>query len=820
MDDDFEIKDHQNFFDFRGFLIKILSYWPLFLISLAIAFYIAYYFNVRKQTVYRLSNMITVQDDQNPFFTSNTSLTFNWGGTSDKVQTALILLKSRSHNEKVVDALQFYIDYLQQGEYHLLDVYGKTPFKLDINKKSPQLLGQQLKFTFVDSTHFEFSIDFKGGSGTLQNYATKETETMALPAKPFREGYTLGDPIKLPYLNFKVLPTDIKAAPGAEFIVRFNSFDGSVSHYRGIDVEQTPKGSSVLSLTMTGTNKSRIVDYLNASVAVLSKDQLERKNLFATKTIKFIDSSLADKTAELKNMQEQLDQFRDNNASVGISGSEESMITKVSELDKQKQQIQQQIQYYTNLDTYLRTHEDYSIDIPVPSLTGIGEGSISQQVSSIISLSEERSRLTYTAKSGNPVFEDIDRRINSVKTILLENISSSQQILNGQLRDINRAIANVESQMRKLPAEQQELLGIQRKYNLSENTYSTFLSKRSEAGIIKSANVSDIQVIDNAKDIGGGAIGPNTKTNYIMAAIGGSVVPLAVVFLLVFFDNKIKSPEELKKLSSIPVLGVIGKSRLSGNLVVMERPRSAVAEAFRALRSSLHFIYRKRKLEGTKTVMVTSTVSGEGKTFCSINLATVFALSEKRTVLVGVDLRKPKIFGDFNLKNDIGVVDYLIGNKSLQEIKQSTSIPHLDVILAGPIPPNPSELLMGDSMDELIAELKTEYDYIILDTPPIGLVTDALELQPHVDATLYVIRQDYTKKGMLAGINEKYKKGEVKNISFVLNYFRTKGRFGYGYGYGYGYGNYAEGYHEGAPQPIHKRWLRKLKKHLNSNKNN
>ncbi len=815
MEDDFEIRDQQNFFDFRGFLIKILSYWPLFLISLAVAFYIAYYINVRKQTVYRLSNMVTVKDDQNPFFTSNTSLTFNWGGTTDKVQTALILLKSRSHNEKVVDALQFYLDYLQQGEYHLLDVYGHTPFTFDLNKNSPQLLGKQIKLTFKDSIRFDLSVDFGGGTGTLQNYNTKESKSMALPAKPFHESYTLGDPIDLPYFNFKVLPTDIKAAPGAEFIVKFNDFDNTVSHYRNIDVEQTPSGSSVLTLTMTGTNKNRIVDYLNTSVSVLSRDQLERKNLFATKTIKFIDSSLADKTAELKTVQRELDKFRDQNTSVGISGDEQSMITKVSELDTQKQQIEQQMQYYANLDTYLRTRKDYSTDIPVPSLTGIGEGSISQQVSSIIALSEERSRLTYTAKPGNPVFEDIDRRINSVKTILLENISSSQQILNGQLRDVNGSIGKVESQMRKLPAEQQELLGIQRKYNLSETTYSTFLAKRSEAGIIKSANVSDIQVIDNAKDIGGGAVGPNTKTNYVMAAIGGSAVPLMIVFLLVFFDNKINNPEELKKLSSIPVLGTIGKSHLLGNLEVIERPRSVVSEAFRALRSSLHFIYRRQKLKGAKTVMVTSTVSGEGKTFCSINLATVFALSERKTVLVGLDLRKPKIFGDFNLKNDVGVVDYLIGDKSAEEIKQTTSIPNLDVIFSGPVPPNPAELLMSDAMIDLMNELKEKYDYIILDTPPIGLVTDALELQPHVDATLYVIRQDYTTKGMLSGINEKYKKGEVKNISFVLNYFRAKGKFGYGYGYGYG--NYAEGYHEGAPQSMRKRLARKLRKRSKDN---
>ncbi|MEH6407323.1 MAG: polysaccharide biosynthesis tyrosine autokinase, partial [Leeuwenhoekiella sp.] len=526
------------------------------------------------------------------------------------------------------------------------------------------------------------------------------------------------------------------------------------------------------------------------------EDQLERKNLFATKTISFIDSSLTAKTLELQGVQDELDEFRDKNASVGISGDETSLITKITELDLQQQSVEQQLQYYKTLEKYLRTHEDYSVDLPAPSISGIGEGSITQSVSAIIELSEERNRLKYTAKPGNPVFNDVDRRIDAIKNVLLEYIFSSQEILRGRIADVRKDIAVAEQQMRKLPKGQQDLLNIQRRYSLSENTYGVFMAKRSEAGIIKAANVSDIMVIDSAKDTGGGAIGPNTSTNYIMAGIAGSVVPLVFVFLLVFFDNKIGNPDEIKSLSHIPILGTIGKSAIDSNLVVLNKPKSAVAEAFRGLRSSLQFIYRSKNVDGAKTVMVTSSVSGEGKTFCSINLATVFALSERKTILVGLDLRKPKIFSDFNLPDDIGVVNYLIGNKTLDEVVQATSIPHLDIILAGSVPPNPSELLMSDQMDAFMEELKSKYDYIILDTPPVGLVADSMELQTYADATLYILRQNFTNKGMLQLINDKYRKGEISNISFVLNCFRVKGKFGYGYGYGYGYGNYAKGYHE------------------------
>jgi capsular exopolysaccharide synthesis family protein len=196
--------------------------------------------------------------------------------------------------------------------------------------------------------------------------------------------------------------------------------------------------------------------------------------------------------------------------------------------------------------------------------------------------------------------------------------------------------------------------------------------------------------------------------------------------------------------------------------------------------------------------MITSSVSGEGKTFCSLNIATVFALSEKKTVIVGLDLRKPRIFDDFKIKNDIGVVNFLIKQKSLDEVIQKTHIPNLDVITSGPIPPNPSELIIGDSMREFMELLKKRYDYIILDTPPVGLVSDAIELAEYSDVILYIMRQNYTKKDMITLLNNRLKRGELMNISIIFNGFQNKAKYGtaYGYSYGYGYGNYAEGYHE------------------------
>jgi capsular exopolysaccharide synthesis family protein len=452
-----------------------------------------------------------------------------------------------------------------------------------------------------------------------------------------------------------------------------------------------------------------------------------------------------------------------------------------------------------SLKNYLKSSVDFS-KLPAPTVAGIDEPNINANVTKLIALSIQRSNLVYSIK-GDVYYERIDNEIQSIKKVLLENVNSYRNALQYDLNLANQKIAKVENEISKLPENKQEWLKLSRKYNLSDGIYNTFLQKRSEASIVKAANLSDIQFIDPAKDVGAGLLGPKTSVNYVLAFFMGLIVPLILVFFIFFITNSIQNVEDISSLTQLPLLGIVGVKYSESNLSVFEKPKSALSESFRAIRSSLQFLYKKQSIEGTKTLMLTSSVSGEGKTFCSINIATVFALSEKKTIILGLDLRKPKIFDDFNIKNDIGVVNYLIGQKTLGEVIQHTHIPFLDVITSGPIPPNPSELILGESMKEMMERLKKEYDYIILDTPPVGLVSDALELAQFCDVTLYVVRQNFTKKEMLTLLNNRSKRGELNNISIIFNGYENKAKYGVGYGYGYGYGysygyGYGSGYHE------------------------
>jgi len=287
----------------------------------------------------------------------------------------------------------------------------------------------------------------------------------------------------------------------------------------------------------------------------------------------------------------------------------------------------------------------------------------------LIGLSIQRSELLYSAKG--PIFyERVDNEIGAVKRVLLENANSLKGVLQIDLEVANRKLAEIEAEIKKMPETNQAYLNISRKYDLSSSLYSTYLQKRSEASIVKASNLSDIQFIDSAKDVGGGLLGPKTSVNYILAFFAGILIPLVLVFLIFFINNTIQNISDISLLTQLPLLGIVGVKHSDSNLSVLERPKSALSESFRAIRSSLQFIYKKQSIEGSKTLMLTSSISGEGKTFCSINIATVFALSEKKTIILGLDLRKPKIFDDFNIKNDVGIVNYLIGQKKLDDVIQ------------------------------------------------------------------------------------------------------------------------------------------------------
>lgn len=793
--EELDFSNANSYFDFKSFVVKILSHWYWFLIFIGTGLGIAYYVSVRKLPVYKMNSLITIKDDPNPLFTnSNTSLTFNWGGQSNKMSSTVITLKTRTHNERVVRHLQYYLKYLVKGEYQMEDAYGKTPFEIILKEDAFQLKDQLMKIKLIDDTFFEISFEIEKEPKSLvyYNYKTEEQKSEYYEVNTYKETFEIGKPIVSKFFTGQLNLVDNQYNNKRAYYIKCLDFYTVVKQYENINVSTEERGGSVITLELIGENKAKMVDYLNATSKILSQTQLNQKNLFATKTIKFIDSTLNEKATELEDFEKELNAYKLDNDIIDLDTETSQLKEKLITYDVEKKNLNRQLDYLNTLQNYLLNRTTYE-DPPAPSIAGISEVSIVTGVNRIVELSLERSKYQYAAKPDLPKFKDIDRQIDATKSVLQENIESSKQNLYKDIEDLNTQLRQAERDVRKLPANQQGLLKIERRFDISQQTYDLFLAKRNEAKLIKASNVSDILIIDEAKDVGGGKIGPNNKLNYVMAIIFGLGLPLIYIFFIVLLDNKINTPDDIERLTKLPLIGVVGKSR-KGDKAILEQPNSQISESFRNIRTSLQFVFRNNNIEGSKTILITSSVSGEGKTFTALNLASVLALSGKKTVLVGLDLRRPKIHKTFDVDEEKGVSNYISGELDYAQILQNSSYDNLDIVTSGTIPPNPSELLIGEQMDDLMERLKKDYDFVILDTPPIGLVSDALNLMNYADATLYVIRQHYSKKGMLGLINTKIQKGEIHNVNLVFNYYRAKQRYGYNYGYGYGYGTYGKGY--------------------------
>ena len=803
--DKLDINDLKTF-DIKEYIFKVLSHWKLFVLMLILALIIAMFINKRKQRIYNLNSIITVKEEQNPLFTSSTNIAFNWGGPSDKVETMKTILTSRTHNEKVVRKLQYYIDYLKDGTYRMEDVYGKVPFSIDLDSNGYQLLNTNIKLEFLENNEVLVSVDFVEDEFKLINYETVNTKDYIPDVVSYSKKFASNNLIKNSFLEFKIKPKlKGQSIANSTYYIRFKSFNGVVKQYANIKVDDVKKGTSIIEMSLNGANKKKIEDYINTSIDVLDKDQQAQKIAYAIRTKEYIDQVFELAANNLETIEKDLGNFKQQSGVYDLSMQGQQLLVDVSVLDNQQEEIKNRLNYFNNLENYIVNNNDIGSDIPVPANVTIEDPNMAKNMADLIELSKQKKTLEKTVKADYPPLQDIQNRIEITRKVVIENLSSLKNETKSSLSNIRSRIGTYNSRLRTLPKKEQGLIKFERNYNLTAANYEYLKQKQYEAGTAIAANVSDIKILDKAKDIGQGPISPNTKLNYLIGAILGLGLPFAYVLIKEALSNKIITVEEIEKTYKIPVLGVVGSGKIDSYLAVFDSPKSSLAESFRALRSNIQFLFKKGG--SSKTIVLTSSVSGEGKTLCSINMASVFAMSEKKTILIGLDLRKPKLHIDFELGNEVGVVNYLIGQKELHEVIQSSRIPNLDIITSGPVPPNPSELLISDQANDMMAYLKEHYDYIIIDTPPVGLVADAIELFKYSDAIIYIIRQNYTQRGMPKMIDDKYVNGEVKNISYVLNDFKIKDTYGYGYGYGYGsYGKYGNGYHADEKQP----WLKRL----------
>jgi len=786
--------------DLKEVLFKYLKHWPYIIACALLGLFCAHLINRYATPIYKIESTVVINDEPSSNLGGDIFENAGLSVPKSNLENEIGILKSYTMAFETLSSLNFNVFYYVDGFVKKSEIYGNSPFLIEADWKHPQVVGGMFSIRKLDDSTFALGIEeeaFSVFSPLDPNYRTSAKQVKDIVGQ-----YTFGQWIEGDHFKFKV--SDLSASKGEVIFFHLTDTPSLANQYKSnLLAAPLNKASTILVLGLEMNHRRKAEDYLNRLMEVYLDRELLQKNRTADNTVFFIDQQLSGISDSLSFIEDRLESYRSNNNVFNLSQEGSAVFQRVERLENEKAQINLSLRYYHTLMDYLQ--QEQLDDLAAPSIIGINDPLLNALVSNLAELQSDKVRLTATFSNETPAVREVLSKIQTVKKTLLENLQNAVTNSESSLVEINNRIRTSESEINRLPATERNLLGIQRQFSINENIYVYLLEKRAEAEITRASNSPTNAILDVAR-AGGAPVSPKNTLNYLIGLILGLAIPIGFITVRDFFNNRIQDPKEVEKALKVPLIGLVGVSKLPTSLAIYSNPKSTITESFRNLRANMGFLSPH---QSRLVVAISSSISGEGKTFCSINLASIYAISGKKTLLVGLDLRKPKIAGDFNLSNDKGVSTYLSSNKDWQSMVKPSGYENLDILLSGPTPPNPAELLLQEKFLTLIEELRDNYDVIILDCPPIGLVSETLEIFKYADLNMMIVRQDYSYKQSIDYINNLHSKGSVKKLYSVMNGVEVnQGYGGYGsYGYGnYGYGSY--GYHEDEKEAVS--WWRRM----------
>ena len=776
--------------DIKQLIYICLSHWYLFLISVVVALAIGFVLNRYKTNVYQTSGTVLIKD-QNGY--DPTVLMTNLNFNTQNVENEMAILKSYMLTERAIKKMNLEVTYFEKGRVATVELYQSAPFTVEFDRSVPQAVGLLYEITNMGSE----TMTLHGTSEFLSKYDFVLCQSLG--SSPQKIDVVTeckqGEWIENGYNRFRIVlnegynPQDDN---NRKLFFRLNSYPSLVKQMSRFSVNTTSKQSSVVSIVTNGNNPKKIVDFTNMLMNEYVNRGLEKKNMVSENTIQFIDNELTGIQESLGSAESELKDFRKQNDLMNLDMQASQIYNSLQVLEREKADMTVNVKIYKRLQDYIKGQIDDPENLAAPSTMGINDPLLNQLVKDLVTLSQTKATQLLTQTEQHPQIVKLNEQIVTTKKTLLETINNLVINAEMSLDEINKRIAKAVSETKVLPEKQQQLINYQRNFNFNDETYKYLMQRRAEAQILKASNTPDNEILDVARIEKTQKISPRTKMNYLIALILGLLIPAVYLFLKDFFNVSINDRKDVEKLTQFPIIGQVAQTNSKDPLVVVNSPKSPIAESFRSIRTNIEFITQGKT---KSTILVTGDMQSIGKTFNAINVASIYALYGKKTVLLGFDLRKPKLFKEFGLNNNIGLSSFLSNKEPFESIIQSTTaIPSLDIITSGPIPPNPAELIASEKCDELFQLLRDRYDYIIIDTPPVGLVTDAFLLMKHSDVNLFIVRQGVTNKNIFGTIIKDMEARDLK-MSIVLNGIQTNKGYGYSYGkkYGYGYG-YAYGY--------------------------
>lgn len=753
-----------NLFDINRLIRLILRNWYLFVISFPICVGSVLLYHRYTVPVYKASATLLLKGNEQKM-SSQASLMEGFGLSPEvrSVENQTFIIRSRKITKKAIDRLDFGVSYYQKGRFKDTELYKNTPFIIEFDSIHPQLLNVPIELTFSSNGDIEVNVSCE--SGYLHNFKDERFAGSIGNLqinKVIKEGEWL---IEKP-LSFKVKRNDLAAlTPDASYYFIFKSHSQIASEYRaGLGVSSHSEGSSILFISSVGSNRGKIVRFLDELCDVIMEHNLERKNDMATRSISFIESQLKTISDTLDKVQDQMSSYRKTNRFMGPSEFSKRLAEKYYEAESELKLLNMQISYYEYLQENLDVSGDFEQYL-LPAVDNENTALVNELVMQLIDLQKEAEMIQVTASSDNQYLQTLNNRVEITGDLLNKAINQVIKNFNLQKNKVEVELDAILKDMDKLPELERDYLVIDRTYKLNDAIYTFLLQKHSETQITKASNIPDNEIIDNASIVA--LVSPNKTSDYKKGLILALLIPAVFIGLKEFLNTKVRNKEDLNILiPKVPLIGTVVHSKVDVENVINEHPNSIISESFRSIRTKLKFMAGADKLQ---VITLTSSNTGEGKTFCAQNIASVFAISGKKTVLVGFDMRKPRLSTLFDLQNKDGLSSYFIGQVQIEDIIYSTPYEHVSAIPAGPIPPNPSELIVGEKTEQLYSYLRSNFDIIVVDSPPIGLVADARLLMHHSDCNLFVVRANYSSKDHMQQTVDNLISENVNSLGVVLN---------------------------------------------------
>jgi len=752
----------------REIIIKYLLKWHWFLISVVICITIAYFYLKTTSEQFQVQTTILIRKDKSSSGLLDMSMLDGLGGvgglagSSKEIEDEIQVLTSKSLMTNVIKSLGVVTEYFEKGKFKYNEVYPLTPIRLINPQMFNDTVKQSVTFNLLRKEN-NYQIDFKYGKISKRYTITDLNKSIVTKVGIFKFlqifPIKIGDALKIVTYPVRSLTDD---------------------YCKSIKVSSVNKRSNAINVSTISACPIKSEVVLDKLIELYNQDAVIDKNLIATSTASFIQERIKLIGSELLDVELNVENYKKKNKLTDISTDANIILKSASEYDKKLAELETQLNLVSYIEAYVKNNK-HQYDL-VPANLGIEDKSLIQLMQDYNYTLLQRIKVMRTTNEKNPVIMQIEQQLKALRGSIIVSIGSIKDGLKIAKRDVISKTDQFSSRISGVPTQERELTEIIRQKEIKSKLYLFLLQKREENALSLASTIPSAKTLDGAYS-SLTPVAPRRMIIYLIALMLGMLIPFLYIYILDLLNNKIINSKELKRLVKVPYLGSIGLKKEADVVVVREGKTTPIVEMFRIIRTNLQFMLAGKE---NPVILITSSISGEGKSFTSINIAMSFALMKKKVVLVGLDIRSPMLGDYLHLSKERGITMYIADESYVVNdiIVPSNLHPFLDVIPAGPVPPNPAELIMNQRLDDLFLQLREKYDYIIVDSAPIGLVSDTYLINRVVDNCIYVARQNYTPREATDLINEIYEHNRLNGMSIILN--GTDESSGYGYGYGYG----------------------------------